>query len=103
MSISAVKDKRKCVCVCFGRSQACPVRWSERQRQRLRVKLTAASLVQGQRAQTNLISDGCLSDSHQTVTPHCIIFQSYVAISLLEQLGESKDNEKFRDKMRVCV
>lgn len=42
---------------------------SDRQRERLRVKLTADRPVQGQRAQTNLISDGCLSDDPQTVTP----------------------------------
>ncbi len=62
-----------CVCVCVlgvGRlCLDCSVCWAERQREGLRVKLTADRPVQGQRAQTNLISDGCLSDSPQTVTP----------------------------------
>lgn len=46
-----------------------PVCRSGRQRERLKVKLTADRPVQGQRAQTNLISDGCLSDGPRTVTP----------------------------------
>lgn len=41
---------------------------SERQRERLWVKLTADRPVQGQRAQTNLISDGCLSIDFRTIT-----------------------------------
>lgn len=41
---------------------------SERQRERLWVKLTADRPVQGQRAQTNLVSDGCLSIDFRTIT-----------------------------------
>lgn len=52
-----------------------------RQKERLRVKLTADRPVQGQRAQTNLISDGCLSDDPQTVTlrelPHRLMLDSH--------------------------
>ena len=79
MSIRAVKDKRpsRSVCVCWGVGvcvSVCvcldsPVCRSGRQRKRLKVKPTADRPVQGQRAQTNLISDGCLSDCPRTVTP----------------------------------
>lgn len=74
MSIRAVKDKRPsrsvCMCVCGVVECAWVVLCvaSERQRERLRVKLTADRPVQRQRAQANLISDGCLSDDPRTVT-----------------------------------
>lgn len=69
MNIRAVKDKRpsRSVCVFVWGGWRGWGAWvvlhvaSERQRERLRVKPTADRPVQGQRAQTNLISDGCLS------------------------------------------
>lgn len=61
---------------------------SERQSQSLRVKLTADSPVQGQRAQTNLISDGCLSDDPLTVTlmELCYLFLSLRTLTLGRQI-----------------
>ena len=67
MSIRAVKDKRPSRSVHVRGWAGCGCAWvvllvsSERQKERLGVKLTADRPVQGQRAQTNLISDGCLS------------------------------------------
>lgn len=49
---------------------------SEGQRQSSRVKLTADSPVQGQRPQTNLITDGCISDDPRTVTQEKLTYLS---------------------------
>lgn len=94
MSIRAVKDNRACrkVCVyvCVLESERLGVE-SERQRVRLRVKLTADWLVLGQRAQTNLITEGRLSKDLQTVKLLQLSFSDW----LLWEFNKLRDFYKF--------